>query len=102
MLANDGKFKFLDTAGNENIVAYQKYNDARSVVILINPTDVQQSFTLPFDLKGRITYGFKDKGNTRREVNLKWMAINIKFSHLIIEAKRNGAKKIILPRFFIQ
>ncbi|MBT2669522.1 alpha-glycosidase [Streptomyces sp. ISL-14] len=53
LLANDGKFKFLDTAGNENIVAYQKYNGERSVVILINPTDVQQSFTLPFDLKGR-------------------------------------------------
>lgn len=65
MLANDGKFKFLDTTGNENIVAYQKYNDARSVVILINPTDVQQSFTLPFDLEGRSLTDLRTKVTTK-------------------------------------
>ncbi|WP_347941602.1 glycoside hydrolase family 13 protein [Peribacillus simplex] len=65
LLANDGKFKFLDTAGNENIVAYQKYNVERSVVILINPTDVQQSFTLPFDLKGRTLTDLRTKETTQ-------------------------------------
>ncbi|MGG0789767.1 glycoside hydrolase family 13 protein [Peribacillus simplex] len=65
LLANDGKFKFLDTAGNENIVAYQKYTGERSVVILINPTDVQQSFTLPFDLKGRILTDLRTKETTQ-------------------------------------
>ncbi|WP_144526928.1 glycoside hydrolase family 13 protein [Peribacillus simplex] len=65
LLANDGKFKFLDTAGNENIVAYQKYNGERSVVILINPTDVQQSFTLPFDLKGRTLTDLRTKETTQ-------------------------------------
>ncbi|MDR4927141.1 glycoside hydrolase family 13 protein [Peribacillus simplex] len=64
LLANDGQFKFLDTAGNENIVAYQKYNGERSVVILINPTDVQQSFTLPFDLKGRTLTDLRTKETT--------------------------------------
>lgn len=65
LLANDGKFKFLDTAGNENIVAYQKYDEKRSVVILINPTDVQQSFTLPFDLKGRTLTDLRTKETTQ-------------------------------------
>jgi glycosidase len=65
LLANDGKFKFLDTAGNENIVAYQKYNGERSVVILINPTDVQQSFPLPFDLKGRTLTDLRTKETTQ-------------------------------------
>ncbi|MEF2095045.1 glycoside hydrolase family 13 protein [Bacillus sp. CFBP9009] len=65
LLANDGKFKFLDTAGNENIVAYQKYNEKRSVVILINPTDVQQSFTLPFDLEGRTLTDLRTKVTTQ-------------------------------------
>ncbi|MBT2645801.1 alpha-glycosidase [Bacillus sp. ISL-34] len=65
LLANDGKFKFLDTAGNENIVAYQKYNEKRSVVILINPTDIQQSFTLPFDLKGRTLTDLRTKETTQ-------------------------------------
>ncbi|MDW7615869.1 alpha-glycosidase [Peribacillus simplex] len=65
LLANDGKFKFLDTAGNENIVAYQKYNGERSVLILINPTDVKQSFTLPFDLKGRTLTDLRTKETTQ-------------------------------------
>ncbi|TVX83186.1 alpha-glycosidase [Peribacillus simplex] len=65
LLANDGKFKFLDTAGNENIVAYQKYDGKRSVVILINPTDVEQSFTLPFDLKGRTLTDLRTKETTQ-------------------------------------
>ncbi|WHY98750.1 glycoside hydrolase family 13 protein [Peribacillus simplex] len=65
LLANDGTFKFLDTAGNENIVAYQKYNGERSVVILINPTDVQQSFTIPFDLKGRTLTDLRTKETTQ-------------------------------------
>ncbi|MDF9762844.1 glycosidase [Peribacillus simplex] len=65
LLANDGKFKFLDTAGNENIVAYQKYNGERSVLILINPTDVQQSFTLPFDLNGRTLTDLRTKETTQ-------------------------------------
>ncbi|MGE7589298.1 glycoside hydrolase family 13 protein [Peribacillus sp. NPDC101480] len=65
LLANDGKFKFLDTAGNENIVAYQKYNEKRSVVVLINPTDVQQSFTLPFDLEGRTLTDLRTKETTQ-------------------------------------
>ncbi|MET1177605.1 glycoside hydrolase family 13 protein [Peribacillus simplex] len=65
LLANDGKFQFLNTAGNENIVAYQKYNGERSVVILINPTDVQQSFTLPFDLKGSTLTDLRTKETTQ-------------------------------------
>ncbi|MFJ7308385.1 glycoside hydrolase family 13 protein [Peribacillus frigoritolerans] len=65
LLANDGEFKFLDTAGNENIVAYQKYNEKRSVVILINPTDVNQSFTLPVDLKGRTLMDLRTKETTQ-------------------------------------
>lgn len=65
LLANDGEFKFLDTAGNENIVAYQKYNEIRSVVILINPTDVQQSFTLPVDLTGRTLTDLRTKETTQ-------------------------------------
>lgn len=65
LLANDGEFKFLDTAGNENIVAYQKYNEKRSVVILINPTDVTQSFPLPFDLKGRTLTDLRTKETTQ-------------------------------------
>ncbi|MGE7606700.1 glycoside hydrolase family 13 protein [Peribacillus frigoritolerans] len=65
LLANDGEFKFLDTAENENIVAYQKYNEKRSVVILINPTDVKQSFTLPVDLKGRTLTDLRTKKTTQ-------------------------------------
>ncbi|TKH06280.1 alpha-glycosidase [Peribacillus simplex] len=65
LLANEGKFKFLDTAGNENIVAYQKYNEKRSVVVLINPTDVQQTFTLPYDLEGRTLTDLRTKETTQ-------------------------------------
>lgn len=65
LLANAGKFKFLNTNGNENIVAYQKYNGERAVVILINPTDVQQSFTLPIDLKGRTLTDLRTKETTQ-------------------------------------
>ncbi|MFF2499677.1 glycoside hydrolase family 13 protein [Peribacillus sp. NPDC058075] len=65
LLANDGKFNFLDTAGNENIVAYQKYNEKRTVVILINPTDDQQPFTLPFDLEGRTLTDLRTKETTQ-------------------------------------
>lgn len=65
LLANAGKFKFLNTNGNENIVAYQKYNGERAVVILINPTDVQQSLTLPIDLKGRTLTDLRTKETTQ-------------------------------------
>ncbi|WP_057912460.1 glycoside hydrolase family 13 protein [Peribacillus muralis] len=71
LLANDGMFKFLDTSGNENIVAYMKYNQSRSVVILINPTDVSQSFILPFDLKDRTITDIRTQSTiSGRQINL--------------------------------
>ncbi|MFJ7832141.1 glycoside hydrolase family 13 protein [Peribacillus sp. NPDC097197] len=51
LLANEGHFEFLEKIDNTNIVAYRKFNEARSVVILLNPTDRSQSYKLPFDVK---------------------------------------------------
>ncbi|PJN86757.1 glycoside hydrolase family 13 protein [Bacillus sp. mrc49] len=71
LLANEGMFKFLDTSGNENIVAYLKYNQDRSVVILVNPTDALQSFPLPFDLRGRTVTDLRTKAAVKgRQIEL--------------------------------
>ena len=64
LLANDGQFEFLDSSANKNIVAYRKFSEARSVVILLNPTDRPQSFSLPFDVKGHSLIDLRTKEKT--------------------------------------
>ncbi|KWW16893.1 alpha-glycosidase [Peribacillus simplex] len=71
LLANEGMFKFLDTSGNEDIVAYLKYNQDRSVVVLVNPTEAFQSFPLPFDLRGRTVTDLRTKAAIKeRQIEL--------------------------------
>ncbi|WP_340373040.1 glycoside hydrolase family 13 protein [Peribacillus sp. FSL E2-0218] len=71
LLANEGMFKFLDTSGNEDIVAYLKYNQDRSVVVLVNPTEAFQSFPLPFDLRGRTVTNLRTKAAVKeRQIEL--------------------------------
>lgn len=50
LLANNGSFQFLNHIESE-IVAYRKYQDEQNVVVLINPTDCEQTFSIPLSLK---------------------------------------------------
>jgi cyclomaltodextrinase / maltogenic alpha-amylase / neopullulanase len=53
LLANEGRFEFIDMTDNENILAYRKYNSDKSVVIFINPTEKNQPFFLPSGFDGK-------------------------------------------------
>lgn len=50
LLANKGSFQFLNYNDSE-IVSYRKYQDEQNVVVMINPTDRQLTYTMPFNLK---------------------------------------------------
>ncbi|WP_409304616.1 glycoside hydrolase family 13 protein [Peribacillus sp. SCS-155] len=52
LLANEGEFEFIDTSSNEQILGYRKYSQDRSVIVLANPTEERQQFTLPPSLLG--------------------------------------------------
>ena len=52
LLQNEGHFEFIEkTINNEHIVAYRHFNEEKSVIILINPTDQEQPFTFPCEGK---------------------------------------------------
>lgn len=53
LLANDGSFQFLNHIESE-IVAYRKYRDDQNVVVLINPTDREQTHSIPLSIKGNV------------------------------------------------
>lgn len=59
LLANDGQFEFLNSASNEHIVAYRKFSETRSVVVLLNPTDQTQTYTLPFNVKEKSIFNLR-------------------------------------------
>ncbi len=50
MLANEGHFEFFQTDGN--LVAYRKYTESKTIVIVANPNAESGEFTLPFNMKG--------------------------------------------------
>ncbi|GLB58859.1 alpha-glycosidase [Cytobacillus sp. NCCP-133] len=50
LLANEGQFEFFQTTGN--IVAYRKYNESKTIVVVANPLDEKTDFTLPYNMKG--------------------------------------------------
>lgn len=47
LLANDGQFEFIQTLNNEQLISYQMFNEKQSIYVIINPTDQNQTFTLP-------------------------------------------------------
>lgn len=49
LLSNDGHFEFIQSLNNEYLVAYRLFNEQQSVYVFINPTDQEQTFTLPFE-----------------------------------------------------
>lgn len=52
LLRNEGHFEFFENkVNNEYIVAYRHFNEAESIIIVINPTDQVQFFTLKSDSK---------------------------------------------------
>lgn len=62
LLANDGQFEFIQKVNNKHIVAYRTFNEDKSIVILINPTDQEQAFTLPCEGRNlTITHLITDK-----------------------------------------
>jgi len=50
LLSNTGNFQFLNQVETE-IVAYRKYQNEQNIVILINPTNQEHMYDLPFVLK---------------------------------------------------
>ncbi|MFX3674483.1 MAG: alpha-glycosidase [Paenisporosarcina sp.] len=50
LLANNGSFQFLNHIESE-IVAYRKYQDDKNVLIMINPSDREQTYDIPIPLK---------------------------------------------------
>ncbi|WP_019413717.1 alpha-glycosidase [Paenisporosarcina sp. TG20] len=53
LLANEGDFQFLNHIQTE-IVAYRKYQGDRNVLVIINPTNNEQIFKIPYSLKGLV------------------------------------------------
>lgn len=50
LLANEGQFEFIHT--DSNAIAYRKYNDSKSVIVIANPLAEKAKFTLPYSMKG--------------------------------------------------
>ncbi|MEK3855537.1 alpha-glycosidase [Cytobacillus sp. FSL H8-0458] len=70
LLANEGHFEFIQT--ESNIVAYRKYDDEKTIIVLANPADESAEFTLPYLLKGvKITNMLTDKEFAADAENLK-------------------------------
>lgn len=70
LLANEGHFEFIQT--DSNIVAYRKYDDEKTIIVLANPADESAEFTLPYPLKGvKITNMLTDKEFAAEAENLK-------------------------------
>lgn len=51
LLANEGSFQFLNHLKTE-VVAYRKYQDDQNILVIINPTNADQTFTIPHLVKG--------------------------------------------------
>ena len=47
LLANDGQFEFIQSLDNKALVAYRIFNQQQAIYIFINPTNQEQTFTLP-------------------------------------------------------
>ena len=54
LLANDGQFEFIQLSSNDQLVAYRMYNEQQSILVFINPTEHEQTFTFPFETKNII------------------------------------------------
>ena len=54
LLANDGQFEFIQSLSNDQLVAYRMYNEQQSILVFINPTEHEQTFTFPFETKNII------------------------------------------------
>jgi len=52
LLANEGSFQFLNQIKTE-VVAYRKFQDGQNIIVIINPTDADQKFTIPHLVKGK-------------------------------------------------
>ncbi|WP_394136717.1 alpha-glycosidase [Cytobacillus oceanisediminis] len=50
LLANEGQLEFFHTGSD--LVAYQKYNNSKTIVVLANPSAESTEFTLPYSMKG--------------------------------------------------
>lgn len=50
LLANEGQLEFFHTGSD--LVAYQKYNNSKIIVVLANPSAESTEFTLPYSMKG--------------------------------------------------
>ncbi|EWG12540.1 alpha-glycosidase [Cytobacillus firmus] len=70
LLANEGQFEFVQT--DPNIVAYRKYDDEKTIIVLANPADESAEFVLPYPLKGvKVTNMLTDKEFAAEAENLK-------------------------------
>ncbi|WP_110929055.1 glycoside hydrolase family 13 protein [Bacillus massiliglaciei] len=52
LLANEGQFAFLNELENEKLIAYHKYSNERSILILLNPNPEDQGTSLPHPFQG--------------------------------------------------
>ncbi|CAM3788507.1 alpha-glycosidase [Cytobacillus oceanisediminis] len=50
LLANEGQLEFFHTGSD--LVAYQKYNNSKTIIVLANPSAESTEFTLPYSMKG--------------------------------------------------
>ncbi|ALC85622.1 cyclomaltodextrinase [Bacillus sp. FJAT-22090] len=56
LLANEGSVKFLFPTEENGIFGYQKYSDNKSIIVLLNPSSLKQSFSLEENLDYSVLY----------------------------------------------
>ncbi|MGG4546930.1 alpha-glycosidase [Rossellomorea marisflavi] len=52
LLRNEGVFSFLPAAGEDRHVAFTKSDGDRTILVVLNCSDTDLEFTIPFELKG--------------------------------------------------
>jgi glycosidase len=88
LLANDGHFEFIQT--DSNVVAYRKYDDFKTIIVLANPADENAEVTLPYPLKGvKVTNMLTDEEFAAEAENLKVQLDGFGFEILSFPASFN-------------
>lgn len=53
LLRNEGTLTFLETSDSQKCIAYLKEKNSERVLIILNPTNQTQKYSLPFTLRGK-------------------------------------------------
>lgn len=61
LLANEGTFSFLSPTEENACIAYTKKNGSKTMIVILNPSDKEAFYSLPFKLKGKKITDLVDK-----------------------------------------